>query len=325
MKKNLFYYNLPPELIAQSPTEKRSESRLMVCKSDGEIVHDRFFNIKNYLHEDDLLILNDTKVLPARLLSGELEILLLTQVEKDVWECIGKPGKKMKIGRKFAFTDMLTAEIVGVLEDGKRLVKFAYDGNFYEVLDKVGVMPLPPYITEKLTDKSRYQTVYAEKEGSAAAPTAGLHFTPELLETLNTATVTLNIGLGTFRPVKCDDIADHIMHSESYYIPPETADRVHACKGRVIAVGTTSVRTLESCFRKHGKIVAGADSTDIFIYPGYEFKVIDGLVTNFHLPESTLIMLVCAFYGYERTMAAYETAVNEGYRFFSFGDAMLLA
>ncbi|MDR0983776.1 MAG: tRNA preQ1(34) S-adenosylmethionine ribosyltransferase-isomerase QueA [Ruminococcus sp.] len=324
MKKNLFNYNLPPELIAQNPAEKRSESRLMVCKDDGKIIHDRFYNIKNYLNENDLLILNNTKVLPARLLSSELEILLLTQVDKDIWECIGKPGKKMKIGRKFSFTDELTAEILDISQDGKRLVKFTYDGNFYEVLDKVGVMPLPPYITEKLSDNSRYQTVYAEKEGSAAAPTAGLHFTKDLLEMLNTAYITLNIGLGTFRPVKTEDIKDHIMHSESYYIPPETAAKINSCKGRIISVGTTSARTLESCFQKHGKIISCTESTDIFIYPGYEFKVIEGLVTNFHLPESTLIMLVCAFYGYDRTMAAYAEAVREKYRFFSFGDAMLL-
>ena len=340
MKKSDFYYELPKELIAQHPTEKRDQSRLLVVDRDtGELQHKHFFDILDELQKGDCLILNNTKVLPARIFGvkeetgAHVEFLLLKSVGPDVWEVIAGPGKRAKKGAKFSFENgLLNAEVLDVLEGGNRLVRFTYDGNFYEVLDQIGQMPLPPYITEKLEDKSRYQTVYSEKLGSAAAPTAGLHFTKELLSKIRekgvaVGEVTLHVGLGTFRPVKTEDITAHTMHSEHYWLPKETADLINRTKangGRVIAVGTTSCRTLESVATFHGKIEEAEGDTDIFIYPGYEFKCIDGLITNFHLPESTLIMLVSAFCGYENTMHFYDVAVKERYRFFSFGDACFI-
>ena len=340
MKKSDFYYELPKELIAQHPTEKRDQSRLLVVDRDtGELQHKHFFDILDELQKGDCLILNNTKVLPARIFGvkeetgAHVEFLLLKSVGPDVWEVIAGPGKRAKPGTKFSFENgLLNAEVLDVLEGGNRLVRFTYDGNFYEVLDQIGQMPLPPYITEKLEDKSRYQTVYSEKLGSAAAPTAGLHFTKELLAKIRekgvaVGEVTLHVGLGTFRPVKTEDITAHTMHSEHYWLPKETADLINRTKangGRVIAVGTTSCRTLESVATFHGKIEEAEGDTDIFIYPGYEFKCIDGLITNFHLPESTLIMLVSAFCGYENTMHFYDVAVKEKYRFFSFGDACFI-
>ena len=340
MKKSDFYYDLPPELIAQHPVEPRDSSRLMVLdKKTGEVTHRIFRDITEYFRPGDCLILNDTKVLPARLYGTRtdtgavVEFLLLNNRGDDVWEVITGPGKKARTGHRFTFHDMLFAEIVDVLPDGNRLAKFEYDGVFFEVLDKIGEMPLPHYITEKLEDKSRYQTVYARERGSAAAPTAGLHFTPELLEKLKNmgvgiGFVTLHVGLGTFRPVKAENVEEHHMHSEHYMLPEKTANLINETKkngGRVFAVGTTCCRTLESVASKCGEIRADDDWTDIFIYPGYQFKCIDALITNFHLPESTLIMLVSAFCGYENTMNAYKIAVEEKYRFFSFGDAMLIA
>ncbi|MBQ7597364.1 MAG: tRNA preQ1(34) S-adenosylmethionine ribosyltransferase-isomerase QueA [Clostridia bacterium] len=340
MKKSDFYYDLPKELIAQHPTEKRDQSRLLVVdRNTGELQHRHFFDILDELRPGDCLILNNTKVLPARIFGvkeetgAHVEFLLLKTVEPDVWEVIAGPGKRAKPGAKFSFENgLLNAEVLDVLEGGNRLVRFTYDGNFYEVLDRIGQMPLPPYITEKLEDSSRYQTVYSEKLGSAAAPTAGLHFTKELLAKLREkgveiGEVTLHVGLGTFRPVKTEDITAHTMHSEHYWLPKETADLINRTKangGRVIAVGTTSCRTLESVATFHGKIEEAEGDTDIFIYPGYEFKCIDALITNFHLPESTLIMLVSAFCGYENTMHFYDVAVKEKYRFFSFGDACFI-
>ena len=340
MKKSDFYYELPKELIAQHPTEKRDQSRLLVVDRDtGELQHKHFFDILDELQEGDCLILNNTKVLPARIFGvkeetgAHVEFLLLKSVGPDVWEVIAGPGKRAKPGTMFSFENgLLNAEVLDVLEGGNRLVRFTYDGNFYEVLDRIGQMPLPPYITEKLEDKSRYQTVYSEKLGSAAAPTAGLHFTKELLSKIRekgvaVGEVTLHVGLGTFRPVKTEDITAHTMHSEHYWLPKETADLINRTKangGRVIAVGTTSCRTLESVATFHGIIEEAEGDTDIFIYPGYEFKCIDGLITNFHLPESTLIMLVSAFCGYENTMHFYDVAVKERYRFFSFGDACFI-
>ena len=340
MKKSDFYYDLPPELIAQHPVEPRDSSRLMVLdKKTGEVTHRIFRDITEYFRPGDCLILNDTKVLPARLYGTRtdtgavVEFLLLNNRGDDVWEVITGPGKKARTGHRFTFHDMLFAEIVDVLPDGNRLAKFEYDGVFFEVLDKIGEMPLPHYITEKLEDTSRYQTVYARERGSAAAPTAGLHFTPELLEKLKNmgvgiGFVTLHVGLGTFRPVKAENVEEHHMHSEHYMLPEKTANLINETKkngGRVFAVGTTCCRTLESVASKCGEIKADDDWTDIFIYPGYQFKCIDALITNFHLPESTLIMLVSAFCGYENTMNAYKIAVEEKYRFFSFGDAMLIA
>ena len=340
MKKSDFYYELPKELIAQHPTEKRDQSRLLVVDRDtGELQHKHFFDILDELQKGDCLILNNTKVLPARIFGvkeetgAHVEFLLLKSVGPDVWEVIAGPGKRAKPGTKFSFENgLLNAEVLDVLEGGNRLVRFTYDGNFYEVLDQIGQMPLPPYITEKLEDKSRYQTVYSEKLGSAAAPTAGLHFTKELLAKIRekgvaVGEVTLHVGLGTFRPVKTEDITAHTMHSEHFWLPKETADLINRTKangGRVIAVGTTSCRTLESVATFQGKIEEAEGDTDIFIYPGYEFKCIDGLITNFHLPESTLIMLVSAFCGYENTMHFYDVAVKEKYRFFSFGDACFI-
>lgn len=340
MKKSDFFYNLPPELIAQTPIEHREESRLMkLDKKSDEICHCHFYDIVDFFEEGDCLVLNNTKVLPARLYGVKdetgavVEFLLLSQRELDVWEVIAGPGKRAKPGTKFTFGDgLLRCEVLEILEDGNRVVKFFYDGNFYDILDKVGEMPLPHYITEKLEDKDRYQTVYAENLGSAAAPTAGLHFTPELLAEIRergvkVCFVTLHVGLGTFRPVKVDNILEHRMHSEHYWLPKETADIInetHRNGKRVIAVGTTCCRTLESVATFRGEIREDEGWTDIFIYPGYEFKCIDGLITNFHLPESTLIMLVSAFYGYDKTMKAYDEAVAERYKFFSLGDAMAI-
>ncbi len=340
MKTSDFYYDLPKELIAQHPAEKRDNSRLMVIgRKDGKIKHKHFYDIVDELESGDCLVLNNTRVLPARIYGvkeetgAHVEFLLLVNKGEDVWEVIAGPGKRAKTGARFSFGERLSCEVIDVLENGNRIVKFFYDGNFYAILDEVGQMPLPPYITEKLEDQSRYQTVYSEKLGSAAAPTAGLHFTEELLEKIRQkgvkiAYVTLHVGLGTFRPVNVSDISEHTMHSEHYWLPKETAELINETKKsghRVIAVGTTSCRTLESVATFNGRIEESEGWTDIFIYPGYEFKCIDGLITNFHLPESTLIMLVSAFCGYDNTMNFYKTAVNERYRFFSFGDACFLA
>lgn len=339
MKRRDFYYDLPKELIAQTPAEPRDSSRLLVMdKKTGAITHRIFRDITEYFKPGDCLILNNTKVLPARMYGTRddtgavVEFLLLNQKSFDTWEVITGPGKKARVGHKFTFGGgILTAEITEVLPDGNRIARFGFEGNFFDVIDRVGEMPLPHYITEKLEDKSRYQTVYAKEEGSAAAPTAGLHFTPELLEKIKnmgveTGFVTLHVGLGTFRPVKADNIEEHHMHSEHYHLPAETAEIINRTKangGRVFAVGTTCCRTLESVAAFKGKICEDDGWTSIFIYPGFEFKCIDCLVTNFHLPESTLIMLVSAFCGYENTMNAYKIAVEEKYRFFSFGDACL--
>lgn len=339
MKKSDFFYNLPEELIAQTPIEPRNASRLMVFnKSNGELSHDNFSNLFDYLKEGDTLILNNTRVLPARIFGKRtdtgavVEFVLLKQKSTFVWEAIAGPGKKAKIGTSFVFSDKLSATVIDVLEDGNRIIEFTCMGEFFSVLDEVGQMPLPHYIKEKLENKERYQTVYSKELGSAAAPTAGLHFTTEMLNQLqdkgvNIGYVTLHVGLGTFRPVKVEDINDHKMHSEHYVISKETAELINSTKkngGRVICVGTTSCRTLESAAQKFGEIKECSEDTSIFIYPGYEFKVMDALITNFHLPESTLIMLVSAFAGYENTMNAYKTAVEEKYRFFSFGDAMFI-
>ena len=335
-----FSYDLPQELIAQDPLEDRSSSRLMLLdKNTGAIEHKVFKDIIDYLNPGDCLVLNNTKVIPARLMGvregtgASIEVLLLKRRENDVWEVLVKPGKKARPGDRIIFGEgKLTAEVLDVVEDGNRLIKFYYEGVFEAVLDELGQMPLPPYITHKLQDKNRYQTVYAKYEGSAAAPTAGLHFTKELLDKLSQkgiiiANVTLHVGLGTFRPVKVDDVTKHTMHTEHYIMPQETADLINETKKngkRVISVGTTSCRTLESVATKNGCICADEDDTSIFIYPGYEFKCIDALVTNFHLPESTLIMLISAFAGYDHVMNAYKIAVDEKYRFFSFGDAMFI-
>ncbi|MBR5485927.1 MAG: tRNA preQ1(34) S-adenosylmethionine ribosyltransferase-isomerase QueA [Oscillospiraceae bacterium] len=340
MNTHDFWYDLPEEQIAQTPVEPRDSSKMLVLdRESGKIQHKQFYNVLDYLREGDLLVVNNSRVLPARLYGnkketgGGMEFLLLEQKEQDIWEILVRPGKKAKPGAVFVFGDgLLEGEILEVKDDGNRLVKFRYDGNFYNILEQIGNMPLPPYITEKLEDNERYQTVYSKDPGSAAAPTAGLHFTPELMEKIKAkgvkiAAVTLHVGLGTFRPVKVEDVTQHKMHSEHYHLPKETADLINETKangGRVIAVGTTSCRTLESVAAFKGKIEESDGDTSIFIYPPYEFKVLDGLITNFHLPESTLIMLVSAFAGYENTMAAYETAVREKYRFFSFGDSMLI-
>ena len=340
LKKSDFYFDLPEELIAQDPLEDRSSSRLlMLHKETGEIKHEIFRNIIEYLQEGDCLVLNNTKVIPARLLGekedtgARVEVLLLKRHEADVWETLVRPGKKCRPGSRLSFGDgLLKAEVMEVVEEGNRLVRFEYEGIFEEVLDKLGEMPLPPYITHKLQDKNRYQTVYAKYDGSAAAPTAGLHFTPQLLKDIEAkgvkiAYVTLHVGLGTFRPVKEENILDHHMHSEYYQVSEEAAEIINSTKkagGRVICVGTTSCRTVESASTSDGVIHAGCDNTEIFIYPGYQFKVLDCLITNFHLPESTLVMLVSALAGREKVLAAYEEAVQEKYRFFSFGDAMLI-
>lgn len=335
-----FYYDLPQELIAQDPLLKRDSSRLLVLdKKTGAYEHKTFHNLTDYLKKGDCLVLNDTKVLPARLIGekedtkAKIEVLLLKRKDADIWETLVKPGKKMKPGARVSFGDgLLKAEVLEVVEEGNRLIRFEYEGIFEEILDKLGQMPLPPYITHQLEDKNRYQTVYARHNGSAAAPTAGLHFTPELLEEIQEkgveiAYVTLHVGLGTFRPVKVENVLDHHMHSEYYCLEQEQADKINRTKangGRVISVGTTSCRTLESVGNADGTVMAKSGWTDIFIYPGYQFKIIDALVTNFHLPESTLLMLVSALAGREHIMAAYEEAVKEKYRFFSFGDAMLI-
>ena len=337
MKTSDFYFDLPKELIAQDPLEDRASSRLlMVDKNTGETKHEIFRNIVDYLYPGDCLVLNNTKVLPARLLGQKedtgaaVEILLLKRRDKDVWETLVKPGKKMRPGAKVVFGDgRLRAEVIDVMEEGNRLVRFAYEGIFEEVVDSLGEMPLPPYITHKLQDKNRYQTVYAKYDGSAAAPTAGLHFTAELLEQIEKkgvklAYVTLHVGLGTFRPVKADDISEHHMHSEYYQITAEAARTINETKengGRIICVGTTSCRTIESAADENGRLKECCGDTEIFIYPGYQFKVLDCLITNFHLPESTLVMLVSALAGREHVLCAYEEAVREKYRFFSFGDA----
>lgn len=340
MKTSDYYYDLPQELIAQTPLEKRDTSKLLVLnKENGNIEHKYFYDILDYLNEGDCLILNDSRVLPARLYGtkkdtgAKVEFLLLTQKKNNVWECLAGPGKKAREGTEFIFGGgIMTCKVLEVLENGNRLIEFYCEDNFFSTLDKLGEMPLPPYITEKLQDKERYQTVYSRELGSAAAPTAGLHFTDDLLEKakekgIKIGFVTLHVGLGTFRPVKVDDITQHKMHSEHYEVTEETAELIENTKasgGRIISVGTTSCRTLESVAKKYGKIVACEGWTDIFIYPPYKFKVLDGLITNFHLPESTLIMLVSAFAGYDNTMFAYKTAVEKKYRFFSFGDAMLI-
>ena len=340
MKRSDFYYELPEELIAQTPVEPRSASRMMILdRRSGEVGHSHFYNLCSFLKKGDLLVLNDSRVLPARIYGEKegtgsfIEFLLLEQKENMVWEILCRPGKKAKPGTRFSFGGgKLRAEITDVLEDGNRIARFECEGSLYAVLDEIGQMPLPPYIKEKLQDKERYQTVYAHELGSAAAPTAGLHFTKELMQDIETmgvniAYVTLHVGLGTFRPVKEDKVLDHKMHSEHYELPQRTAELINETKaagGRVIAVGTTSCRTLESVASLYGCIKPCEGNTDIFIYPGYRFKVLDGLITNFHLPESTLIMLVSAFAGYENTMNAYRIAVEENYRFFSFGDCMLI-
>ena len=340
LKKSDFYFDLPEELIAQDPLEDRSSSRLlMLDKTTGQTEHHVFKDIVDYLRPGDCLVLNNTKVLPARLMGSKedtgatIEVLLLKRRENDIWETLVKPGKKAKPGTKMVFGDgLLEAEVLEVVEEGNRLIQFRYEGIFEEVLDKLGEMPLPPYITHKLQDKNRYQTVYARYEGSAAAPTAGLHFTKELLQQIadkgvEIVYVTLHVGLGTFRPVKVDNILEHHMHSEYYQVTEEAAETINRAKKegrRVICVGTTSCRTVESAAVEKGRIEAGCDNTEIFIYPGYEFKILDCLITNFHLPESTLVMLVSALAGKEHVMEAYEEAIRKKYRFFSFGDAMFI-
>ncbi len=340
MKTSDFYYELPQELIAQDPLTDRSASRLLhLDKVTGELEHTDFKHIVNYLRPGDCLVINDTKVIPARLYGHKkdtgavIEILLLKRRENDIWECLVKPGKKARPGAEIIFGDgILTGQILDIVDEGNRLIQFSYQGIFEEILDALGEMPLPPYITHKLKDKDRYQTVYAKHEGSAAAPTAGLHFTKELLEQVEVmgvkiAHVTLHVGLGTFRPVKVEDVESHHMHSEFYMVEEDQAELINSTRragGRVISVGTTSCRTLESAAGEDGVLRAGSGWTDIFIYPGYRFRMIDGLITNFHLPESTLLMLVSALAGKEKILHAYEVAVKERYRFFSFGDAMLI-
>lgn len=345
LKTSDFFYELPPERIAQHPTEQRDHSRLMVLnRQTNEIEHKHFYDILDYLNEGDVLVINDSKVIPARLYGhaegrpdAALELLLLRQRELDTWECLVKPGKRARVGSRAVFGDgLLRSEVVEITEEGNRIIRFDYDreayANLYELLHIIGLMPLPPYITEQLTDNARYQTVYAREEGSAAAPTAGLHFTPELLEKIRAkgvkiAPVMLHVGLGTFRPVKAERIDEHVMHTEFFSVPKESADLINECKakgGRLICVGTTSCRTIESVAEENGHIPALSGDTGIFIYPGYRFKAVDALITNFHLPESTLLMLVSALYDREHIMEAYKTAVEREYRFFSFGDAMLI-
>ncbi len=340
MKRQDFYYELPEELIAQDPLKDRSSSRLLVLdKESGAVSHHVFREITDYLNPGDCLVINDTRVIPARLIGtkegtdAKIEVLLLKRKENNIWETLVKPGKKAKAGARIRFGEgILIGEVVDVVEEGNRLIQFSFEGIFEEILDELGQMPLPPYITHQLEDKERYQTVYAEHTGSAAAPTAGLHFTPKLLENIekkgvDIAKVTLHVGLGTFRPVKVEEITKHHMHSEFYQIDGEAAEKINHAKkkgGRIVCVGTTSCRTIESAADKEGYIKPCSGWTEIFIYPGYQFKVLDGLITNFHLPESTLIMLVSALAGRENVLAAYEEAVKERYRFFSFGDAMLV-
>lgn len=344
MKRQDFYYELPKELIAQTPLKERTESKLLVMdKNTGALQHRHFSDITDYLKKGDCLVINDTRVIPARLFAervsnmpgvkgAEIEVLLLKNKGNNVWEVLVKPGKKAKIGTELVFGDgLLKGKVIDIVEEGNRLIEFSYEGIFEEILDKLGQMPLPPYITEKLEDKNRYQTVYAKNDGSAAAPTAGLHFTPELLKKIEDmgveiAKVTLHVGLGTFRPVKEENILDHHMHSEYYMVNEEAANKINNVKangGRVICVGTTSCRTLESVADENGYMKACSGNTEIFIYPGYKFKIMDGLITNFHLPESTLLMLVSAFADREKVMNAYSEAVKEKYRFFSFGDASM--
>lgn len=340
MKLSDFNYNLPEELIAQDPLEKRDNSRLMVLhRETGELEHKHFYDVIDYLNPGDCLVVNNTKVIPARLMGvkeetgASIEVLLLKRKEEKVWETLVKPGKKARVGARISFGDgLLVGEVIDVVEEGNRLIRFEYDGIFEEILDRLGQMPLPPYITHQLQDKNRYQTVYAKYDGSAAAPTAGLHFTEELLQKIQDkgvriAKVTLHVGLGTFRPVKEENVLDHHMHSEFYIVDEEAAKIINETKangGRVISVGTTSTRTLETVAEPDGHIPVKSGWTDIFIYPGYRFKAVDCLITNFHLPESTLIMLVSALADREKILHAYETAVEEKYRFFSFGDAMLI-
>ena len=345
LKTSDFYYDLPERLIAQHPMEKRDSSRLMVIdRKSGEVSHKHFYDIIDYLEEGDVLVINDSKVIPARLYGHAegreealLELLLLRQHELDTWECLVKPGKRARIGSRSVFGGgMLTGEVIDIVEEGNRIIKFEYDkekyANIYDVLSVVGMMPLPPYITERLEDSSRYQTVYAREEGSAAAPTAGLHFTPELLDRIRAkcvkiAPVMLHVGLGTFRPMKTERVDEHIMHTEYFSVSEDSAERINRARangGRIIAVGTTSARTLESCTDDNGTVHALSGNTGIFIYPGYKFKAVDSLVTNFHLPKSTLLMLVSALYSREAMLKAYEIAVKEEYRFFSFGDAMMI-
>ena len=340
MKTSDFDFYLPEELIAQHPLEKRDYSRLMVLdKATGEIEHKHFYDVLDYLNEGDTLVLNNTRVMPARLIGekvesgGKIEFLLLKRIEGDKWECLAKPGKRAKIGTEFTFgSGKLKCKVVDIVEEGNRIIEFSYDGIFEQVLDELGEMPLPPYITERLDDRERYQTVYSKEQGSAAAPTAGLHFTKELLEKVkekgvNIAYVTLHVGLGTFRPVKVDDVNEHVMHSEFYQLDEENANIINETKKRgnkIISVGTTSTRTLETIGDENGFVKAQNGWTNIFIYPGYKFKVVDNLITNFHLPESTLIMLVSALAGKEKVMNAYNEAVKERYRFFSFGDSMII-
>lgn len=335
-----FYFDLPQELIAQDPLEDRASSRLLVLdRETGEVTHRKFRDILGYLNPGDCLVINDTKVIPARLIgsregtNAKIEVLLLKRRENDIWETLVKPGKKAKPGTVICFGDgLLKGTVINVVEEGNRLIQFSYDGIFEEILDRLGQMPLPPYITHQLQDKNRYQTVYAKHEGSAAAPTAGLHFTKELLQEIEDkgvklAHVTLHVGLGTFRPVKVENVLDHHMHSEFYMVEESEAEKINQTKrdgGRVICVGTTSCRTIESASDENGILKAGSGWTDIFIYPGYQFKILDCLITNFHLPESTLVMLVSALAGREHVLAAYEEAVKERYRFFSFGDAMFI-
>lgn len=340
MKREDFYFDLPQELIAQDPLEDRSASRLLVLnRRTGEVEHHIFRDVIEYLNEGDCLVINDTKVIPARLFGSrigtdaKIEVLLLKRKENDVWETLVKPGKKAKTGTRISFGDgLLVGEVVDIVEEGNRMIRFEYEGIFEEILDRLGQMPLPPYITHQLEDKNRYQTVYAKHSGSAAAPTAGLHFTPELLKQIEEkgiqiAKVTLHVGLGTFRPVKADNILEHHMHSEFYQIDEAAAEKINAAKEngkRVVCVGTTSCRTIESAAGEDGRISASSGWTDIFIYPGYQFKILDCLITNFHLPESTLVMLVSALAGREHVLDAYAEAVKERYRFFSFGDAMMI-
>ncbi|MBR5858523.1 MAG: tRNA preQ1(34) S-adenosylmethionine ribosyltransferase-isomerase QueA [Clostridia bacterium] len=342
LKRSSYFYELPQELIAQTPSVVRDHSRLLrLERSSGKTEHKTFCDVIEHLKAGDCLVINDTRVIPARLFgraegrSGEIETVLLARVEEEegeVWKCLTRPGKKTRIGQKIIYSSELSGTVTDVLEGGLRVIRFEYEGVFTEILDRIGIMPLPPYITEKLADKNRYQTVYAKTDGSAAAPTAGLHFTPELLKQaeekgVEIVRVLLHVGLGTFRPVKEDDLSNHVMHAEYIKVTQDAADRinaVHARGGRVIAVGTTSVRTLESATDENGIVHAYEGETSIFIHPGVRFKCVDAMITNFHLPESTLIMLVCAFAGYENTMNAYNEAVAQRYRFFSFGDAMFI-
>ncbi|MBE6692869.1 MAG: tRNA preQ1(34) S-adenosylmethionine ribosyltransferase-isomerase QueA [Ruminococcaceae bacterium] len=342
LKRSSYYYDLPQELIAQTPSEKRDHSRLLCLdKENGNIQHKTFYDIIDSLKEGDCLVINDTKVIPARLFGkaegreGEIETVLLSRMEDaegETWKCLTRPGKKTRVGAKIVYSDELCGIVTDVLEGGIRVIRFEYNGVFNEILDRIGIMPLPPYITEKLKDRNRYQTVYAKTDGSAAAPTAGLHFTPELLKKaeekgVEIVRVLLHVGLGTFRPVKEDDLSNHTMHAEYIKVTKEAADKINEIRakgGRIIAVGTTSVRTLESATDDNGIVKPFEGETSIFIHPGVKFKCVDAMITNFHLPESTLIMLVCAFAGYDNTMAAYNEAVTKKYRFFSFGDAMLI-